>query len=873
MLKLTKKSADSQKAKPRVCVLHEDPDIKSKPTEVLKFKNPLHTSCSTSKHSSIPIQEAKSCIFNLFRTKLPKKSEFLTEAQKSKISSLINSSIQSDSNFFSISSYSSEISNCAFMKFMLIRNQINECTPRSRENSHVKLKFSKKRAKSYNEKSQNDFRHDEDSADKVFLDHYLKWVRNYSSFGFEYNEKNDNLKKALLNVPIFIQNTLRFIEVYMEMNSIELPEYLFDLILVMSVLTKIEEFGCSCRLEESVDASEIFVFVYADEMTSLQLSNLMDYRLKLKNEGHLYYRFQKYSCFTQLPPSYLENLENLKSLFSTYNEQNLESPVGSYFTFTERYRLVNQIINETMNMSLLIQKKLMITRFVLHESQLLKDILPTFKDIILLKPIPMTKIKLYFSEHISFYFCFLKFLLRFSIFFTFVGFLVYLIRILHHYGELNDRNMLIVYLMYSNFLVFWSFWIMKEWTRREKYLAWKWGTLDFADQQVPRSSFKGRYKIDEVTGRYKILESNPIRCKMFRVLNLFITVSLIVFNLLPMLVIDKLKYFLISEFKLSSFNSEMIVGSLTSIQINAFDYFFRLIAKKITMWENHETYQKHNDSLIIKLFAFKFVNSYLNLAYIAFFKDQEGGCEKGSCIKELSYRLFTIFITGILLNIIEILLPLVKNFYNSREGFLLSKVRFNDPSKSFICDVEKQSTFDEYDHAVKDYLELITRIGYLILFGTTHQLFGIIVVIGIYIESRIDVYKLCRLYRRPEPVKTESIGVWKNIFMFVAICGIFSNFGINIFASGLLKTYTKKEKILLFISFEHILMFIIIVFWNIFPDVPYTVFKAKLWGKRFTDEKLGHHICMNENTIFKKNKNAANERISSIFDFTSNIRY
>ena len=872
MLKLTKKSANLQKAKRRAFILPENPDINSKPTEVLKFKNPLHTSTSSSKQNPISMHEAKSCIFNLFRSKLPKDSEFLTEDQKSKISSLIKSSIESDSNFLGFSSNSFEKPDCAFMKFMLIRNQIHENSPRSTDKSGLKLKFSHKRGKSFDQKSKNDLKPGENSNDNIFLDHYLKWVRNYSSFSIENIGKSLSSKKTLLNVPLLVQDSLRFIEVYMEMNSIDLPEYLLNLILLMAVLIKIEEFGCECKIEESVDGSEIFVFVYADEKTSLQLSNLMKYRLKLKNKDHLSYRFQKYSSYTQLPPSYLENLSNLKSLFSTYNEQNQEAPDGSYFTFTDKYRLVNRMINETMSISLLSQKKLLTTRFVLHEPQLLQELIPTFKDFILLKSIPMTKIKLYFSEHISFYFSFLKFLQRFSIFFTFVGFLVYLIRLLHHYGELNDSNMLIVYLMYSSFLVFWSFWVMKEWGRREKYLAWKWGTLDFADQEVPRSHFKGRYKIDEVTGRYKILESDPIRCKFFRVLNILITISLILFNLLPLLVIDKLKDFLITKFQFSAFNSEMIVGSLTSIQINTFDYIFRLIARKITMWENYETYQQHNDSLIIKLFAFKFVNSYLNLFYIAFFKDKEGGCENGSCIKELSYRLFTIFTTGIVLNILEILLPLLKNFYNSREGFLLSKIRFNDPSKSFVCDVEKQLTFDEYDYAVKDYLELITRIGYLILFGTTHQLFGIVVVVGIYIESRIDIYKLCRLYRRPEPVKTESIGVWKKIFMFVAICGVFTNLGINIFSSGLLKNYTKKEKFLLFIYFEHFLMFIIVVFWNIFPDVPTTVFKAKLWGKRFADEKLGYHIGINENKIFQRNKIDNNERISSEFDVISKLK-
>ena len=36
--------------------------------------------------------------------------------------------------------------------------------------------------------------------------------------------------------------------------------------------------------------------------------------------------------------------------------------------------------------------------------------------------------------------------------------------------------------------------------------------------------------------------------------------------------------------------------------------------------ENHRTQTQYNDMLIIKLFAFQFVNSYTSLYYIAFFR-------------------------------------------------------------------------------------------------------------------------------------------------------------------------------------------------------------------------------------------------------------
>ena len=257
----------------------------------------------------------------------------------------------------------------------------------------------------------------------------------------------------------------------------------------------------------------------------------------------------------------------------------------------------------------------------------------------------------------------------------------------------------------------------------------------------------------------------------------------------------------------------------------------------------------------------------MNLFYIAFFKrEEEGSCENGSCIKELSYRLFVIFATGILLNLFEILFPLVKNWFVLKKKVWFGKSKLDFSSDEIICQVEKQSIIEEYDHAVKDYLELIIRMGYLIIFGTTHQLFGIIVVFGIYIESRIDIYKLCTLYRRPEPLKTDSIGVWKKIFLFVAICGMFSNISINIFTTGLLKDFSIMNKIMLFIFLEHIIILIVLVYWRNKSNVPKTVTKAKKWGKIFADQKLKSESEVNK----KKNDNLQSS--FSFFNFKKHLK-
>jgi hypothetical protein len=134
----------------------------------------------------------------------------------------------------------------------------------------------------------------------------------------------------------------------------------------------------------------------------------------------------------------------------------------------------------------------------------------------------------------------------------------------------------------------------------------------------------------------------------------------------------------------------------------------------------------------------------------------------------------------------------------------------------------------------------------LILFGTAHHLFGLVVVVGLYIELKIDVVKICKLFQRQEPTKTGDIGVWKNILMFIAICGIFTNSGISVFTTGLLKARHDEsgnnlgfisddfrfDRVLVFWIVEHVFILLVLSFWNGVPEMPLVVSRGKNWGKR-----------------------------------------
>lgn len=41
----------------------------------------------------------------------------------------------------------------------------------------------------------------------------------------------------------------------------------------------------------------------------------------------------------------------------------------------------------------------------------------------------------------------------------------------------------------------------------------------------------------------------------------------------------------------------------------------------MSKWENHRTKTEYDDALILKLFAFEFVNSYTSLFYLSYFRN------------------------------------------------------------------------------------------------------------------------------------------------------------------------------------------------------------------------------------------------------------
>jgi anoctamin-10 len=68
----------------------------------------------------------------------------------------------------------------------------------------------------------------------------------------------------------------------------------------------------------------------------------------------------------------------------------------------------------------------------------------------------------------------------------------------------------------------------------------------------------------------------------------------------------------------------VLIPILNAVQVQVLNEQYKSLALYLNKNENHRTDTEYEDSLILKLFAFQFVNSYAALFYIAFIKEYMG---------------------------------------------------------------------------------------------------------------------------------------------------------------------------------------------------------------------------------------------------------
>ncbi|KAK2168459.1 hypothetical protein NP493_1230g00018 [Ridgeia piscesae] len=179
---------------------------------------------------------------------------------------------------------------------------------------------------------------------------------------------------------------------------------------------------------------------------------------------------------------------------------------------------------------------------------------------------------------------------------------------------------------------------------------------------------------------------------------------------------------------------------------------YDVLAWKLTDWENHRTQTRYDDALIMKLFAFQFVNNYTTLFYIAFLRGDSCGVDN-NCMPMLSFQVFTLMISKPLPKFLsDLVIPWLTNLWE--KVFFKSSI----VEKGFIEREMAKPPLGFF--TLEEYTEKVVVYGFLM------------------------------------------VGMWYSILQFLNFVGVISNAFLVAFTSSWGRNFTITEKLWIVIGFE-----------------------------------------------------------------------
>ncbi|KAK2185181.1 hypothetical protein NP493_243g00000 [Ridgeia piscesae] len=272
----------------------------------------------------------------------------------------------------------------------------------------------------------------------------------------------------------------------------------------------------------------------------------------------------------------------------------------------------------------------------------------------------------------------------------------------------------------------------------------------------------------------------------------------------------------------------VISSVLNAISILILGKIYDVLAWKLTDWENHRTQTRYDDALIMKLFAFQFVNNYTTLFYIAFLRgvvfgtnglfglglEYQDSCGvDNNCMPMLSFQVFTLMISKPLPKFLsDLVIPWLTNLWE--KVFFKSSI----VEKGFI---EREMAKPPLGcFTLEEYTEKVVVYGFLMLFAATFPLAPVIALVVILVDIRIDCKRMLWIFRRPVPQIAQTIGMWYSILQFLNFVGVISNAFLVAFTSSWGRNFTITDKLWIVIGFEHLVFSIKFIIATTIPDVP-----------------------------------------------------
>ncbi|EGT45652.1 hypothetical protein CAEBREN_01561 [Caenorhabditis brenneri] len=456
--------------------------------------------------------------------------------------------------------------------------------------------------------------------------------------------------------------------------------------------------------------------------------------------------------------------------------------------------------------------------------------------------------------------------------------------------------------MNAFFAVFMSIWgsvFVQIWKRNNSVLSYQWNSDDFHAIEPDRPEFRGTtMKEDPITG-----EDIWISPALFRYLKMFGSFFFVSFSMLlvilSLMLVTLLKIWMVYNFQcnkeytfhcwLSAAFLPSVLNTLSTMGLGAI--YSNLVARFNT-WENHRTESEHNNSLIVKIFAFQMVNTYTSLFYVAFVRPESHGLQpnglfglgeefKDTCLDDTCSSLLALqLLTHTLIKPVpkflkDVVIPyFVKLFrlrmYTSRTEATRVEAEEDDQANVLVREWLKPSAGD---FVLWEMNEKIIMFGTTMMFASLFPLSPLLALIIGFVDMRIDAHRLIWFNRKPIPMITNGIGIWLPILTFLQYCAVFTNAFIVAFTSGFCSTFfsdneycTVQNRLIIVIVFQNLVFGLKYLLSSVIPSVPASI-KVALRKKRY----VVAHI-MEKGDVPHKTRIKKRTRIAKLAWITSNQR-
>lgn len=446
--------------------------------------------------------------------------------------------------------------------------------------------------------------------------------------------------------------------------------------------------------------------------------------------------------------------------------------------------------------------------------------------------INIESVRNYFGEKIAMYFNFLSF---YTLYLMPMGILGIIAQIVIDYapGLMVQNGMKMAF---SFLIIIWSTIFIELWKRKQSLFAVQFGQTNTESAEAERVSFRGRFIRSIYDDDINVLYYSPSRKILRILLSYTISISILVCVVVCVILILYFKDYLNTCGCVDTSNA--IVSALPSIinaiQIQIFNAIYQNVGLALNEFENHKFLSQYENSLVFKVFAFTFVNTFNSLVIISFMSALFPGldiCKVSTtgeidCFEAVAVQMKTLFLVAFVKNIPEILVPFLK-LYQKRKNKKVSGKVVEHPFYQIDQKIEEQLEKEPYaanlevDGTVADYMELVIQFGFLCLFAVNFPICFFLAFITNIAEIQVDKLKIVHFARRPVPENAKDLGTWFLIIDFMSFLSIFFNAALIAYTSSCIymqDSTTKNKVFVLFVFFFLAIKYIIKI---LIDDVPY----------------------------------------------------